>query len=186
VKRTLLFKLILWSFFFELLSGSSPISWASGQRPSRLKEPFSKGELETPSLPPGSEWLYLGYIYQNKVFPPLDPELKMRFFFESGGRVRLIWENSGGLVRCERLAEYKIINNIYLWQKNIWVNPQNHTQCASDKDMALGYESTSVFKILPAKEVHPDLGSKATLFQLSLTLGEENVDLFFELQNSPR
>lgn len=156
-----------------------------------LSSPLSASTLTSPHQePPDSEdslfepllftWEYIGYVYKNQFFTPLDPELKMRFSFESEKHVRLSWETSGGAVRCARVAEYEIRNNIYLWQKNIWVDPKNHSQCSSDKDMTMGYESTSIFQLLSAEDAHPDLKGKNQMFQLTLSLADEEVKLLFE------
>jgi hypothetical protein len=73
-------------------------------------------------------WEYIGYVYKKQFFTPLDPELKMRFRFESDKHVRLSWEASAGALRCARVAEYEIKNNFYLWQKKYMGGSQESFQ----------------------------------------------------------
>lgn len=125
-------------------------------------------------------WEYIGYIYQDNFYPPQDPELTMRFAFENFRHVRLSWESSGGAIRCARLAEYETSSNTLLKQKNIWIDPQNHSSCGGDKDMVMGYESYSYFQVLEGIVIHPDLKDRRSIFQLEVGISEESLFMLFE------
>ncbi len=93
------------------------------------------------------QWDYTAFFYQGHRYEKPNPQLHVTFDFETETEVRLTWlrDEDGSL--CERLASYEIRNNDTLYQKNIWVNPDNSFECGKDPDMILGHESETKFKI---------------------------------------
>jgi hypothetical protein len=95
-------------------------------------------------------WKYVGFIYADKPFPPLDSKLLLYLkFIENQGerQAELRWSSSDELGACVRRAKYEVRNQEWLYQKVYWVDPQNKSSCSSDPDMRLGSESTTHFRI---------------------------------------
>ncbi len=91
-------------------------------------------------------WRYIAYKYRGEVLPLPNPSLDLRFTFSENGISKLRW-SYGEQELCEREAKYEIQSKGLIYQKIIWVNPNNHISCAQDTDMQLGYESFTGYEI---------------------------------------
>src|SRR5262245_30056746 len=85
-------------------------------------------------------WQYDGFTFEGHRYPPSDPALIVTFTFSDDGLSRLRWQRSDEAGFCERVAEFKVENET-LYQKVIWLNPENKFDCAKDPDMVLGKET---------------------------------------------
>lgn len=91
-------------------------------------------------------WQYAGFIYDGQEYPLPNPNLDLRFSFNENAVSHLKWLYKDQEGFCERVANYEIRSNEYIFQKIIWVNPQNHVSCSKDTDMQLGRESLTHFR----------------------------------------
>ena len=89
------------------------------------------------------KWEYVGFQYQGNYYHT-NPNLHVVFNFESEDRLRLSWTRDDDQSHCARLAEYKISDDV-LYQKVIWLDPENSFGCSSDPDMVLGQVSETQF-----------------------------------------
>ena len=111
-------------------------------------------------------WQYDGFFYENHRYPNPNPDLELFFTFYQDGKSRLFWQRKNETGFCERIAEFKISNNM-LVQKVIWVNPKNNSECAMDVDMRLGQESETEICIQESElSFHFDLDGKPFLYIL--------------------
>lgn len=92
------------------------------------------------------QWKYVGYIYDEIVYPSPNPGLFLSFTFQDDDHVKLYWKRSDEDFFCERSAKYSIVDDM-LFQEVDWVNPQNHFSCGSDPDMQLGRKTENRFVI---------------------------------------
>lgn len=111
-------------------------------------------------------WQYDGFLYDGHRYPNPNPSLELFFIFNSDGVSKLYWQRRNETAFCERLAKYTQSDNI-LWQKVIWINPNNSSECAKDVDMNLGQESTTTISIDKSElNFLFDLNGKAFLYIL--------------------
>jgi hypothetical protein len=102
------------------------------------------GAVPAHANPLSGTWQYDGFFFQGHRYPTSDPGLFLTFTFTENYS-RLYWERKGESGFCERIAEFRAEENI-LFQKVVWVNPQNNAECAKDPDMQLGVESQVKFQ----------------------------------------
>lgn len=87
-------------------------------------------------------WIFVGFIYQGRDWPPPNPQLHLQFEFEASGVNTLKYWREGERGICERRAKYRYQAE-QLWQQVIWVNPENPSDCGRDPDMQNGKISWS-------------------------------------------
>ncbi len=109
---------------------------------------LSVASADTSTVPEDilGEWKYVGYIYDEIVYPTPNPGLFLTFTFLADNNVRLYWKRADEDYFCERSAKY-IIDGDKLYQEVNWVNPGNHFTCGSDPDMQLGRKTENRFEI---------------------------------------
>ena len=83
------------------------------------------------------KWKFTEYIYEGKSLPLPNPHLNLFFEFNETGSDRLWWYRNNEDGFCERIGVYKYENEI-LEDQVVWVNPDNHLECAQHQDMKLG------------------------------------------------
>lgn len=92
-------------------------------------------------------WKYNHFIYDGVHYPPSNPNMELTFKFTKEGVSILKWSYKDDGSFCERGAIYQVSEDHWLYQKNVWVNQNNHMSCGSDPDMQLGRESRTHFSI---------------------------------------
>ena len=93
------------------------------------------------------EWKYKFYIYDGQNYPPSNPDLDMRFKFTDENLSILRWQVIGETQFCERHAIYELRSPDLIYQKIVWVHPDNHSSCGADPDMQLGRQSITAFAV---------------------------------------
>ena len=88
------------------------------------------------------KWQFFKYIYQDKIHPPMNPDLILQFEFFGNGQNRLYWTRKGQTNFCERRGVY-IYNQCQLMDQVVWVNPENGPGCSRDQDMVVGRRTTT-------------------------------------------
>jgi hypothetical protein len=112
-------------------------------------------------------WQYTAYIYEGHRQPAPNPDLVLTFEFSIDGISKLKWARNNEPGFCERHAFY-LIQNENLYQKNFWINPNNHASCSSDPDMQKDKESFTRFDLIGDEiQLHFDLNGKQFLYILS-------------------
>lgn len=91
-------------------------------------------------------WQYAGFRYNGDTYPIPNPNLVLKFSFDTDGKSHLIWYRTNEPGFCEKRGEYQVRGD-ELWQKTTWVNPKNDRSCSSDPDMQLGRETTTRFQL---------------------------------------
>ncbi len=104
-----------------------------------MGQPRTGGELH-------NTWQYDGFFFDGHRYPNPNPTLTLRFTFQPDGISHLIWFRGDEPGLCERKAEYQIRGDA-LYQKVIWLNPANRTDCSRDPDMQPNKETESRFSI---------------------------------------
>lgn len=92
-------------------------------------------------------WKYDHFIYDGIHYPPSNPNMELLFQFTKEGISVLKWSYKDDGSFCERGAVYQVQEGRWLYQKNVWTNPNNHVSCSSDPDMQLGRESRTLFRV---------------------------------------
>lgn len=92
-------------------------------------------------------WKYVSYQYDGQTYIVPSPGLDLRFTFYEDGTSKLRWHYENEIGFCERLAQYEIQNGDWIYQKVIWVNPNNHVSCSKDSDMQMGKESLTHYTV---------------------------------------
>lgn len=115
-----------------------------------ILSPIKSFSNEAPS-PIVGQWRYYGYFYKDNFFPPNDPNLELSFSFLDNGNYRLYWTRTSDKTEfCEALGVYNIIED-KIQTEILWVNPDNHFNCASDPDMNVGRRATTSYIYLEEK-----------------------------------
>lgn len=106
-------------------------------------------------------WRYYKFVYEDRVHPPLSPNLVMEYEFYPNGTNRLHWTRTGEHSYCERRGMY-IYRDCFLMDKITWINQkQNTRECASDPDMKVGRETITELDFQEGDLVlHLQLGDK--------------------------
>lgn len=90
------------------------------------------------------KWQAIGYIYQETLIQPPDPQLTLTFqFFEDGTDI-LYWKNKNEDFFCERTGKWFVKDGI-LFDEIVSTNPANHWDCSADPDMEIGRKNESQF-----------------------------------------
>ena len=111
-------------------------------------------------------WKYVAYEYDGQTHA-VSSGVDLRFHFESNGKAKIRWHYEDVENFCERLSEFKIVENNWIYQKVTWVNPENHSSCASDPDMKMDKESFTRFKFKAERLLLiMDLGDKQFIYIL--------------------
>lgn len=87
-------------------------------------------------------WLFSGLLYQGQTLPLPNPDLKLYFEFDASGSDILHYRRVGEVGQCRRKASYRFSGN-ELYQKIVWVDPENAVWCSQDPDMQMGRESVT-------------------------------------------
>lgn len=112
-------------------------------------------------------WLFTAILYREQLLPKPNPHLQIQWHFEDERLNTLTYWRDNERGTCQRRALYRTSQNS-LWQQVVWVNPANHSSCASDTDMQIGNISES--EIITATE----------FFLIRLSAGEEPLYFKFE------
>ena len=96
--------------------------------------------------------------------PALDPDFKMIYEFKESGDSRLQWRNDRLKGFCEREGKYLLQDN-YLVDEVVWLNPKNTLSCANDPDMQLNLRSVTPIELSEQKlKLHLMLGDKPVIY----------------------
>lgn len=136
------------------------------------------------------EWKYVAYRYLGREYNISDPRLDLRFKFDSSGTSTLFWTRGTMEERCERKADYLVSINQpakpVLYQKVVWVNPENHFSCARDPDMKLNQETLTPFETIGSRlELELTLSGEPFFYILEAVPLSSRGDLFNERQMDP-
>jgi hypothetical protein len=91
-------------------------------------------------------WKFMGFFYQGKLHPPLNPDLVLIFQFRPDGTDTIYWTRLNEKGFCERRGKYKI-EDTFLTDEVTWVNPDNDRSCGQDPDMQVGKITRNSFAI---------------------------------------
>ena len=96
--------------------------------------------------------------------PPLDPDFKMIYEFKENGNSRLQWKNDRLEGFCERGGKFLLQDN-YLIDEVIWLNPKNTLSCGNDPDMQLNARSMTPVELEDQKlRLHLRLGETPVIY----------------------
>lgn len=112
-------------------------------------------------------WLFVATIYQGHEAPRPNPDLQLRFIFESESRNEVFYYRNGERGFCRRWANYRIEDN-FLIQEVVETDPSNASFCGSDPDMKIGIISKTPFAVKDDK------------FFLDLPLGNDGIRYIFD------
>lgn len=87
-------------------------------------------------------WQFAGFRHNGDFYPNPNPNLVLKFTFNSDNTNHLIWYRTNEPGFCERRGEYQLRGDI-LWQKTTWLNPLNDRSCGSDPDMQPNRETNT-------------------------------------------
>ncbi len=117
--------------------------------------------IDDPEQTLHGNWRAHRYIYDGSE--RLIEHTIMTFHFEEGFAV-LYWSEKDQVDFCERKAFYRFRPPV-LWQKVIWVNPNNARECSLDPDMQLGHTTENhVFIKNDELHVHLSLGDHEMIY----------------------
>jgi len=127
-------------------------------------------------------WSFFGFIYRGEEMAPINPKLHIEMSFRADGENSLVYwrEDEEGL--CERKAKYEIsdcspdgdFQSCQLYQKVIWLNPKNRSDCSKDPDMQMDKESWSAISVSKEEfQLNAPLGSESLTFRFARPPEEE-------------
>lgn len=90
-----------------------------------------------------NKWIFTHILYRGQLMPAPNPDLVMTFNFQDLDVNELMYFRKNEPGFCRRLAQYQIFNSNTLFQKVIYTDPLNSSNCSTDVDMLFGYESYS-------------------------------------------
>ncbi|MGZ3694271.1 MAG: hypothetical protein ACXWQO_08725 [Bdellovibrionota bacterium] len=83
-------------------------------------------------------WAYFLKIYEGQEMPePPTATLRLRYEFTNAGASHLYWWHEGDADLCERRGKFRLEQG-YLVDQVVWVNPKNAYGCNQDPDMQNG------------------------------------------------
>ncbi|MBC7740929.1 MAG: hypothetical protein H7061_01950 [Bdellovibrionaceae bacterium] len=120
-------------------------------------------------------WQFLEYKYEDKIQPAPNPDLDLRFTFTEKGEAYLKWFRTDETGFCQRKADYKIQGDV-LWQKVVWLNPNNDMKCGEDPDMQINQETKTKFTVtLDRLNLDIGLQGKSFIYILHAVSGDASV-----------
>ena len=96
-------------------------------------------------------WKFTEMIYRGQKVPLPNPDLNLTWTFFKNGTERLYWDR-GTADFCEKFSYFEVEEN-YLIEDPIFLNPRNAADCSKDPDMQLGKKSKIKMEILD-EELH--------------------------------
>jgi hypothetical protein len=120
-------------------------------------------------------WRFTEYTYEGKTLPAPNPNLDLRFTFTPQGEAYLKWFRTDEKGFCQRKANYKIQGDM-IWQKVVWLNPTNRTNCGDDPDMQIDHETHTKFS-LGKDTLNLDIGlnGKSFIYILHAASGDASI-----------
>ncbi len=112
-------------------------------------------------------WLFVATVYQGNEAPRPNPDLQLRFIFQSASKNEVFYYRTGERGFCRRWANYRIEVN-FIIQEVVQTDPNNASNCGADPDMQLGIISKTPFELKDGK------------FFLDLPLGDEGIRYIFD------
>lgn len=82
-------------------------------------------------------WIFFKMNYRGQELNPPNPALRLILEFVTDDLNRIYYKRDDEAGFCERKANYSF-NEKILFQKVVWVNPDNQMSCGQDPDMQLG------------------------------------------------
>ena len=107
-------------------------------------------------------WKFTEYIYNGQTLPLPNPKLQLFFEFNQTGSNRLWWTRDNEPGFCERIGLYNFDGDT-LEDQVVWVNPNNHIECAKHEDMIMGQIAKNKVTIIGNK-LHLHLALKGEPF----------------------
>lgn len=117
-------------------------------------------------------WFFVGMIYNGHWTDPLNPNLRIIYYFENQSENWLTYYREGEVGFCRRKAEYGVKGEL-LMQKIVQVDEKNNDSCSQDTDMRLGNTSQTPYVI------------EGDRLYLQVPFGEEKMQLVFVRQEDP-
>lgn len=114
-------------------------------------------------------WFFVGMIYNGHWSDPLNPNLRIIYYFENVSENWLTYYREDEAGYCRRKAEYSIQGNLLI-QTITQVDEKNNISCGQDTDMRLGNVSQTSFLV------------QGDRLYLQVPLGEEKIQLVFVRQ----
>lgn len=123
---------------------------------------FAASSSQQSTNPLLGSWIFFKLLYRGEELAPPNPALKLIIEFISDDLNRVYYKRDDENGFCERTANYSF-NDKILFQKVIWVNPENQMSCGQDPDMQLGKVTANNAYI------------KDGVFYLEMPLSEETI-----------
>lgn len=102
---------------------------------------------ETDPSPVG-HWFYVMKIYRGHEMPePPEASLRLHYEFRADGSSRLYWWHEGEADLCEREGRYRIEDG-FIVEQALKVNPRNHPSCSRDPDMQEGRITRTRYELI--------------------------------------
>ncbi len=109
----------------------------------------------TPHLPKEDllgRWEFFGHIYKDEEIDPIDQSLSMELEFKDSKALWTVTKRSGLEGFCKKLSLFELIRQDWselpiLYQRVVWLHPENHMECSNDPEMKFGKETYAPIQI---------------------------------------
>lgn len=98
------------------------------------------------------EWEFTSVLIDGVERPPFNPKLHLHFLFRANQFDRLWWWRDDEAGFCDRWGRYSFDGKV-VYEKVVWVNPDNESSCQMDPDMKLGREARIPIRFLNQRMV---------------------------------